>query len=399
MKRIFAFAMCCCLVMACSKKASNDNEQETAQGPVVINVENFPDENFRAAVCYLLSAEEGDTVPAERFAKVEELELERLWLNDLKGIEYFTALKQLDCSDNLLTSIDVSKNTALEYLECGRNLLTAIDVTHNHQLIGLGCSNNQLTSIDVSKNPELKDLLCNENMLESIDVSNNPKLLKLGVNECRLKALDVSKNQELSELYCTKNLFKELDLSNNTKLVNLYCEQPFFGHINITRPADKPNIGLGTTHTWSNSLHLYWDGTSEVFDLPDKIQLTQRERPSELISNDSLNFETAIALIDDVISEFSKIRIREASDTLKFLELKEKYESEEIMFLPEFDREGLSHTQRVHALRSMLKLLNETQRVAKEALATTGKGLEDIDLSEITEIRTAFEEALRNETR
>ena len=398
MKKILAFTMCCCLVMACGKKASDASEQQTTQDPVVINAENFPDENFRAAVCYILSAEEGDTVPAERFAKVDEMVLSRLWLNDLKGIEYFTALKQLDCSGNLLTSIDVSKNTALENLECGYNLLTALDITHNQQLIGLGCCNNQLTTIDVSKNPELKDLLCNENMLESIDVSNNPKLLKLGVNACRLKTLDVSKNLELSQLFCSENQFKELDLSNNTKLVNLYCEQPFLGHINITRPANKPNLGTGTSHTWSNGLMTIWEITTET-NLDEKIQLTQRERPAEPASNDSLNFEIAMGMIDDAITDLSKIRIREASDTLKYYDMKEKHESAEIMYLPEFDREGLSHTQRVHALRSMLKLLNESQRVAKEAQAATGKGLDDIDLSEITEMRAAFEEALRNETR
>ncbi len=399
MKKIIALAMCCGLLMACGKKASDASEQQTVQGPVVINAENFPDENFRAAVCYLLRVEEGDTVPAERFAEMEELKLDHLWLNDLKGIEHFTALTQLDCSDNLLTSIDVSKNTALEELECGYNLLTAIDVTHNQQLIGLGCTNNQLTTIDVSKNPELKYLLCNENNLESIDVSNNPKLSELGVNECKLKALDVSKNQELTKLYCTKNFFKELDLSNNTKLTNLYCEQPFLGHINITRPADKPNLGMGTSHTWSNGLYLSWWKDNVVFDLPDRLQLTQRERPAELVTNDSLNFEIAMGMIDDAITEFSKIRIREASDTLKYYELKEKYESMEIMYLPEFDKEGLSHTQRVHALRSILKLLNEIQKLAQEAQAATGREIEDSVLSEYLEMRAACEEALRNETR
>ena len=399
MKKILAFAMCCCLIMACGKKASDASEQQTAQGPVVINAESFPDENFRAAVCYLLRVEEGDTVPAERFAKVEELELQRLWLNDLKGIEYFTALRQLDCRDNLLTSIDVSKNTALENLECGYNLLTAIDVTHNKQLSGLGCSYNQLTAIDVSNNPELVYLLCNENNLESIDVSNNPKLSELGVNACKLKALDVSKNQELTELFCNKNLFKELDLSNNTKLVNLYCEQPFMGHINITRPADKPNLGKGTSHTWSNSLMLFWEGTSEIFDLPDRLQLTQRERPAELVSTDSLNFEKGIAIIDGLTTELSKIHIREASDTLKYYNLKEKYESAENMYLPDFDAEGLSLTQKVHAIRSVLKLINELKRACKESQVANGKGLDDIELEEISEISKALEEELRNLTR
>ena len=43
MKKIIAFAICCGLIMACGKKASDASEQQTAQDSVVINAENFTD--------------------------------------------------------------------------------------------------------------------------------------------------------------------------------------------------------------------------------------------------------------------------------------------------------------------------------------------------------------------
>ena len=68
---------------------------------------------------------------------------------DLTGIEYFTALTDLKCWNNQLTSLDVSINTALFYLECGYNSLTSLDVSNNPVLLHLSIANNQLTSLDL----------------------------------------------------------------------------------------------------------------------------------------------------------------------------------------------------------------------------------------------------------
>ncbi len=52
-----------------------------------------------------------------------------------------TALTYLNCDDNQLTSLDVSKSTALTELLCQRNLLTGLDIT-NTVLTRLPCSGN-----------------------------------------------------------------------------------------------------------------------------------------------------------------------------------------------------------------------------------------------------------------
>ena len=121
-------------------------------------------------------------------------------IRSLKGIEYFTTLERLVCSDTQLTSLDVSKNTALIELDCHNNKLTSLDVSKNTALIKLDCHNNKLTSLDVSKNTALKDLCCNVNQLTSLDISNNTALTELNCGSNPLSSLDVSKNAALTEL-------------------------------------------------------------------------------------------------------------------------------------------------------------------------------------------------------
>ena len=56
---------------------------------------------------------------------------------DLTGIGYFTALTNLFCEYNQLTSLDISSNTLLTKLWCNNNRLTELDVSHNKNLTDL----------------------------------------------------------------------------------------------------------------------------------------------------------------------------------------------------------------------------------------------------------------------
>ena len=53
---------------------------------------------------------------------------EDMSISDLTGIEEFTALTELDCSRNKLTSLDVSMNTALNYLRCEGNQFICVPI-------------------------------------------------------------------------------------------------------------------------------------------------------------------------------------------------------------------------------------------------------------------------------
>jgi len=189
---------------------------------------------------------------------------------DLTGIEDFTALTELWCSSNQLTSLDVSNNTALTYLDCSYNLLTSLDVSNNTALTHLYCSynlltsldvngatslttldcnDNNLTNLDVSTNLLLEDLSCNKNQLTNLDVSTNTLLEVLHCNENQLTNLDVSTNTLLEELYCNENQLTNLDVSNNTALIYLRCR---FNQLTSLDLRNGNNTVMSTSSTFFN---------------------------------------------------------------------------------------------------------------------------------------------------
>ncbi|MDR1692451.1 MAG: M6 family metalloprotease domain-containing protein [Oscillospiraceae bacterium] len=124
----------------------------------------FADANFLKAVRKLLGNPDGP-IYAGDLEQVENLNLSGNGIADLAGIEYFTSLQTLDCSDNQLTELDLSSNPELAHLHCGGNLLETLDTSGNPALITLYCADNLLVSMDVSNNPLLEELSCEHNYL------------------------------------------------------------------------------------------------------------------------------------------------------------------------------------------------------------------------------------------
>ncbi len=147
-------------------------------------------------------------------------------LTSMQGIEYFTALTSLECSDNLLATLDVSGCKALTNLVCSNNsTLTSLDLNGCTALTSLDCSSNKLTSLDVSECVALTTLLCNNNELTSLDVSQNMKLTMLRCWVNQLISLNVNGCRELSTLQCSNNKLTNLDASGCAKLTRLECNE------------------------------------------------------------------------------------------------------------------------------------------------------------------------------
>ena len=138
---------------------------------VTIDNTNFPDANFRTVVKKFDTNQDSSLSDTE-IAAVKKINCSNKGITNLKGIEYFTSLNILWCTDNQLTALDVSENTALTKLNCCFNKLTSLDVSKNTALTELNCSINKLTALDVSKNTALTELYCNDNQLTSLDLSN-----------------------------------------------------------------------------------------------------------------------------------------------------------------------------------------------------------------------------------
>lgn len=133
-----------------------------------------PDNNFEQALIdlgYDLGPLD-DYVPTETIEVVTNLNVGFENITDLTGIEGFTSLVILNCSDNQITTLDVSQNTALTLLNVSNNQLDALDVTQLSLLSALYAQNNQLTTLDLSLNTSLEDLILESNQLTSLNFKN-----------------------------------------------------------------------------------------------------------------------------------------------------------------------------------------------------------------------------------
>ena len=190
---------------------------------VKINETNFPDDNFRDYVLTEIDTSGDGSLSDTEIATVTMINVSSEGITDLTGIKHFTALTDLYCSSNQLTTLDVSGNTQLTSLDCSSNQLTALDVSKNTNLTALDCSSNNLTKLDVSGCTALKRLFCDGNQLTELNVSSNTELTSLYCFNNNLTALDVSKNTALQRLNCSGNNLTKLDVSGCADLKTLYC--------------------------------------------------------------------------------------------------------------------------------------------------------------------------------
>ncbi len=219
-----------------SNTTANAAEEEITS--VEINEINFPDETFRIFIRETFDNDDDGVLSAEEIAAVTSIILSEYGMHrittvvsDLKGIEYFTNLVELNCNGSNLTEIDLSKNLKLEDLSCNNNGLTSLDVSNNKNLRYLSCYGNMITELDLTNNTELESLSCGYsnfwssggNQLTELDLSKNTKLDTLMCDNNKLTQLDLSNNKSLYTLSCCFNKLTNLDLSNNVVLYNLSC--------------------------------------------------------------------------------------------------------------------------------------------------------------------------------
>lgn len=254
-------------------------------GGIPIDPAHFPDENFLKYVEKIIDTDHSGTLSQEeRNATV--IYVLGMGIKDLTGIEFFPELENLDCSENQLTQLDVSKNPKLKRLVCYENKLTSLDVSGNTSLTELLCYTNQLTSLnlgenanldilscvvnrltslDLSGNANLTRLSCSSNLLTSLDVSNNTALIYLNCESNQLTGLDLSKNTVLVALACGRNKLDELDVSENTALKELYCESNQLTSLDVSKNTELDTLDCSGN---KRSLELSDSGRFDLSTLP-----------------------------------------------------------------------------------------------------------------------------------
>ena len=183
---------------------------------IAIDETNFPDSNFRKIVATFDTNGDG-RLSKEECDDVKTISCESKDIETLRGISNFYNLKELDCSNNKITSIDLSKATVLEQLICSNNEITKLDISTGKSIKKIDASNNKIKHLTLPESSELVSLNCSNNKLYSLDVSRNANLEELNCSNNHLSFINLESNKKL----------ENININSNIRSVNLNDDNTF----------------------------------------------------------------------------------------------------------------------------------------------------------------------------
>ena len=178
-------------------------------------------------------------------------------------------LKSLSCSSNLLSSINISKNSQLETLLCNYNKLTVLDIQNNNSLTNLMLTNNQIAVLDVSKLSNLNRLECSDNVLSSLDVSNNKVLEFLRCENNKLTTLNLKNTNNAKMAYTFSNY---PNFKNNPNLTCIMVHSKIYSDANWGSKKDltmsySESCTLGTFNSFFEKTVIYPNPTRGMLNI------------------------------------------------------------------------------------------------------------------------------------
>lgn len=240
----------------------------------------FPDINFKTYLISNFDKNNDGEISYYEAEQVKEISCSYKDIQSLEGIQYFSNITALYCSNNKLNTLDISKLYKLEYLSCGNNSegnhnqLTTLDVSRNIALKGLSCPGNKLTSLDVSNNVALTNLSCDINKITELNISNNIALTSLRCSFNKIKSLNAIRNTKLTDIVCNNNNLTALYVASNSALKYLRCDNNQLDEVAI----NNIYTNLPQGQTWNDGS---FDRQSTIFTnnnlaIGDKTIATQK---------------------------------------------------------------------------------------------------------------------------
>ena len=266
----------------------------------------IPDSNFEDKLIGLNIDIDGKNgqVLTSRIAQIKTLDVSNSGIANLTGIQDFASLETLDCKDNQLLFLDLSKNVSLTSLNSSNNKLVSLDLKNGkNSVLNKNASsfinNANLKCIQVDDEnysntnwSALKDATANYNTncnafvaipdsnfenklialgididgkngkvltssissVSTLDVSSSAisnltgiegfvALKELNISTNNLKSVDLTKNIALTSLNAQSNQLLNLDLSKNTALSQADCSSNNLFSLNLKNGNNKNLTG------------------------------------------------------------------------------------------------------------------------------------------------------------
>ena len=170
-------------------------------------------------------------------------------IGDNRTIKYINLtgcpeLRRLNCEINLISKLDITKNSKLAYLNCFGNMLKELDISQNTNLDYLNTSgNHEIAHLALEKVPQLTKLYCEYNSLPFIQTELLPNLVELNCSynssTSSFSKISLTKNPKLELLYINGTKMTSIDLTQNPKLKFLsVTSNQFMNEIDVRHLSD-----------------------------------------------------------------------------------------------------------------------------------------------------------------
>ncbi len=266
----------------------------------------IPDDNFEQALIDLGydSGELDDSVLTAKIFSVTSLNIPNKGIKSLEGIQGFEQLIGLNCYNNSIEELDLSKNKKLKYLRCqnnnlhflnyknGNNSNNTFNATYNpflfcievddyeassnysnwekdiwadysedcsgyfdkktyipddnfeQALIDLGYDSGELDdSVSTSVIEKITELrLQNKNISNLKGIEDFISLEGLYCNSNNIQELNLATNSMLLYLDCSQNQLISLNVANNKSLMRLTCHENFLSELDLTQNLELEHL-------------------------------------------------------------------------------------------------------------------------------------------------------------
>lgn len=245
---------------------------------IALNSSVFPDPAF-------LHWSENQDVNGDGFLSqqelgaVTEMDLRKLGIESLEGLEWYYALESLNCSENDLVRLELSDFPRLKSLTCNENpRLEALELTGVPALEHLYCFHSNLAQLDLHAVPSLTYFAWGGSPLQELDLSQNPNLQVLHVLGGNLTRADLSQNSQLETLLWNHTWIETLDLSHQPNLTYLNCTDNQLTALDLSNQPKLETVYAGRNCLLAVQMPV---GDAIFCDLADQRPAAYRLAPGE----------------------------------------------------------------------------------------------------------------------
>lgn len=212
---------------------------------ITVDSIHIPDLGFRAGLRSLGIDFRGEYCAQPDISSIKILPLHYQKIEDLSGIEFFTHLEILHLEHNLLSEIDLSKNTSLREVYADNNLLEKIIFPDGHLLHKISLKNNLFSELEFPDTSALVSVDVSFNKIKNLRVPHSSRLRSLVAHNNQMNDLPfLGDTPYLRELNLSHNMLsKKIDIKHSQlELLDLSFNQ--LRGVNITNIGNLKKISV-----------------------------------------------------------------------------------------------------------------------------------------------------------